>query len=77
MIANTDLVTFYITRECFLNLPLALRDKIKDQLIGGLVHRIQNMNREVARLQRAASIFTDEEEKIKAPVIGIELSSDS
>ena len=76
VIANTDLVTFYITRQCFLDLPLTLRDKIKDQLIGGLVHRIQNMNREVARLQRAASIFTEEEEKITAPVTGIELSND-
>ena len=74
VIADTNLITFFFTRECFLSLSLVLRDKVKDELIGGLVGRIQEMTEEIDRLERAASIFRDEP---KAPVSDIELPTGS
>ncbi|MEW6984113.1 cyclic nucleotide-binding domain-containing protein [Colwelliaceae bacterium 6471] len=74
VVAETDLITFFFTRDRFLNLPVSLREKIKDGLIGGLVNKIHGMNDEIEGLRQFIDSLEEETEKqAKAPVSEINL----
>jgi CRP-like cAMP-binding protein len=44
VIASEDVVVMLIDHKTLKLMPVTLRDKIKDKLIGGLVHRVEELN---------------------------------
>lgn len=44
VVASEDVVVMLIDHKTLKLMPVTLRDKIKDKLIGGLVHRVEELN---------------------------------
>ena len=44
VIASEDVVVMLIDHKTLKLMPVTLRDKIKDKLIGGLIHRVEELN---------------------------------
>ena len=50
IIAREDVVVMLIDHKTLKLMPIALRDKLKDKLITGLVHRVSELNSKVEKL---------------------------
>ena len=51
VVALTDVLVMKIDRQGFQGLPAAIRERVKDKVIAGLVARVQRQNRELIELQ--------------------------
>lgn len=63
VLANTDLIVMRITAETFRRLPVYAREPVKDKMIEGLQHRVEQMNVELVKLKLILEKRTDHKER--------------